>query len=165
MKLIKGIDYKYQIPRYAPFRIGEVVRICNKNNIKKYANSKEPYMNQLGVVIGYSTKSGSGPMTFAVRVIETNEVYMLYNYLLMSTGHFQRIPKFEPNDEVINKTNKIDGKWVKIIKPLNDDNYEVEVFKDKSKQTIKERSLRLPTIEELQYKNLEQKLPELEGIF
>ena len=164
-KLQKGIDYKYQIPSYAPFRVGDIVRICNARNLKRYAKSKEPYMNKLAVVIGYSTKSSSGPMTFAVRVIESNEEYLLYNYLLVKTGQRMHIPRFEVGDELINKSQKNEGKWVKITQQLADEQYEVEFFKDNAKCTVKERQLRLPSKEELIYKNLEQKLPELEGIF
>jgi len=164
-KLQKGIDYKYQVPSYAPFRVGDIVRICNARNLKRYAKSKEPYMDKLAVVIGYSTKSSSGPMTFAVRVKESGDEYLLYNYLMIKTGQRMHIPKFEIGDEVINKSSKNEGKWVKIIQQLKDEQYEVQFFKDNTKHVVKERQLRLPTQEELVYKNLEQKLPELEGIF
>jgi hypothetical protein len=166
-KLKKEIDYKYKIPSYAPLRVGDVVRICNAHGYKKYANSKEPYMNKLGVVIGYSTKSGGGPMTFAVRLGENGDEYLLYNYLLVKTGSRTFIPKFEEGDEVIVKSKKIDGKWAKVLEQdkSSEGLYRVQIFKDNSVQTMNEKQLRFPTKEELVYKNLEQKLPELEGIF
>lgn len=166
VKLKKGIEYKYQIPSYAPFRVGEVVRICNARDLKKYRKSTEPYMDKLGVVIGYSVKSGAGPMTFAVRVIDTGDEFLLYQYLLVKTPNPRMfIPKFEEGDELINKSKKIDAKWVTVLSVKGEGMYEVKISKDNSVKTVDERQLRLPTTEELQYKSLEQKLPELEGIF
>lgn len=166
-KLRKEIDYKYKIPSYAPLRVGDVVRVCNARDLKKYKNSKEPYMDKLGVVIGYSTKSGAGPMTFAIRIIETGDEYLLYTYLLIKTGSRTFVPKFEEGDEVIIKSNKIEGKWGKILEldKVIEGSYKVLVSKDQSVQVIKERQLRFPTKEELVYKNIEQKLPEIEGLF
>jgi hypothetical protein len=165
IKLQKNVEYKYKIPSYAPFRVGDIVRICNAKNIKKYQNSKEPYMNKLAVVIGYSTKSSSGPMTFAVRVIETGDEYLLYQYLLAKTEQRMHVPKFEIGDEVVLNSKKIEGKWVRIIKANQDATYDVIVLKDQKEYKVTERSLKFPTTEELAYKDLEQKLPELEGIF
>ena len=122
-------------------------------------------MDKLAVVIGYSTKSSSGPMTFAVRLLESKDEYLLYNYLMVKTGQRMHIPKFELGDELINKSSKNEGKWVKIIQQLKDEQYEVEFFRDNTKHVVKERQLRFPTQEELVYKKIEQKLPELEGIF
>jgi len=165
-KLLKGINYKYEIPYYAPFRVGDVVRISNVRNLKKYKNSTEPYMNKLAVVIGYSTKSSAGPMTFALRLVETGDEYLLYQYLLSKTGNTKMfVPKFEEGDEAINKSTQIDAKWVTVIKAIGDGIYEVRLSKDDSIQTVKEKQLRYPTEEEVKYKGLEQKLPELEGIF
>jgi hypothetical protein len=165
-KLLKGINYIYTIPYYASFRVGDVVRICNVRNLKKYENSKEPYMNKLAVVIGYSTKSSGGPMTFAVRLVETGDEYLLYEYLLSKTGNTKMfIPKFEEGEEVINKSTKLDAKWVTVVKSKGDGIYDVRLSKDNSIQSVKEKQLRSPTEEELKYKGLEQKLPELEGIF
>jgi hypothetical protein len=162
-KLQKGIEYKYKIPSYAPLRVGDVVRICNVRNIKKYQNSKEPYMNKLAVVIGYSTKSGGGPMTFAVRVMETGDEYLLYEYLLAKTDQYIWIPKFEEGDEVIINSNKVDGKWATVIS-AKDNAYEIRISKGGITQTVSERQLRYPKEEEMKYKELEQRIPELEGI-
>lgn len=165
-KLKKEIDYKYKIPSYAPLRVGDVVRVT-PGQYKKYQKSKEPYMHKLGVVIGYSTKSSGGPMTFAVRLVETGDEYLLYTYLLVRTGSRSFVPKFEEGDDVVIKSKKIDGKWGKVLG--QDDKeleaYRVQIFKDQSVHTFKERQLRFPTKDELVYKDLEQKLPELEGIF
>lgn len=164
IKLKKDLEYKYKIPSYAPLRVGDVVRICNVRNMKKYEKSKEPYMNKLAVVIGYSTKSGGGPMTFAVRVMETGDEYLFYEYLLAKTGQHIHVPKFEKGDEVISKSKKFGGKWVTIV-DAKDDTYQVRVSKDGSTQTVTEPQLRNPTKEELQNKSLELRLPELEGLF
>ena len=163
-KLQKDIEYKYKIPSYAPLKVGDIVRISNTKNLKRYEKSKEPYMNKLAVVIGYSTKSGAGPMTFAIRVLETGDEYLLYVYLLAKTGQRTHIPKFEKGDEVISKSKKFEGKWVTVL-DAKDDAYQVRVSKDNSIQTVAETQLRNPTKEELQNKGLELRLPELEGLF
>jgi hypothetical protein len=164
-KLKKGIDYKYKIPSYAPFKVGEIVRIANVRNLKRYAKSKEPYMNKLAVVIGYSTKSGAGPMTFAVRVIETGEEYLLYNYLLITTNQRTYVPKFDEGDELINISKKIDGKWMTVIEVLPNEEYKVMSHTDDKQKIVPEKALRIPTAEELSNKNIEQRLPELIGLF
>lgn len=163
-KLQKDIEYKYKIPYYAPLKVGDIVRISNTKNLKRYEKSKEPYMNKLAVVIGYSTKSGAGPMTFAVRMLETGDEYLLYVYLLAKTGQRTHIPKFEKGDEVISKSKKFDGKWVTIL-DVKDDVYQIRVSKDDSVRSVPENQLRNPTKEELQNKSLELRLPELEGLF
>ena len=117
IKLQKNIEYKYKIPSYAPFRVGDVVKICNARNIKKYQNFKEPYMNKLAVVIGYSTKSGAGPMTFAVRVMETGDEYLLYQYLLAKTEQRIHVPKFEVGDEVILNSKKLKANGLLLVRP------------------------------------------------
>ena len=168
IKLKKGIDYKYKIPSYAPLHVGDVVRIGNARNLKKYEKSTEPYMSKLAVVIGYSTKSGGGPMTFAVRVLENGDEYLLYTYLLIKTGQSIWIPRFEEGDELINKSTKIDGQWVKVIgveSGINQNMYRVILSKDKSEHIFPEKHLRTPTEEELRYKSLITRLPELDGMF
>jgi len=164
-KLKKGIDYKYKIPSYAPFKVGEIVKITNTLGLKKYNKSKDPYMNKLAVVIGYSTKSGAGPMTFAVRIPETGEEYLLYNYLLSSTGQRTFIPKFDVNDELINTSKKIEGKWMKVKEVLPNGEYKVLSLSNNSDIIVPEKGLRLPTPEELENKTVEQRLPELIGLF
>lgn len=164
-KLQKNVNYKYKIPSYANFRVGDIVRICNARQLKKYEKSKEPYMNQLAVVIGYSTKSGAGPMTFAVKVLETQDEYLLYEYLLLKTGQRMFVPKFDPGEIVVNRSKQVDAKWVKVIEAFPNETYKVSTSKDNVEYIVKERALRPPLPEELKYRELEHKLPELEGVF
>ena len=165
IKLQKGVQYKSKVPYYASFRVGDVVRICNVKNLKKYQNSTEPYMNKLAVVVGYSTKSASGPMTFAVRLIESGDEYLLYQYLLKKTGQQIWIPVFEEGDELISKSKKIKGKWMTVTEVLPNQMYKVLSHEDNNEYTLSEKELRMPSQSDLTFKTVEQTLPELIGMF
>jgi hypothetical protein len=165
--LTKYVNYTSVIPHYASFKLGDIVEFGNIG-IKKYQN--DPRNGKLAIIIGYAKKTTGVTTQYAVRFIESKKEELVYDYLLDKTNETTYVPKFDVGEEVINKIRSIEGKWAKIINvdPANQ-KYTIEITsqgKDLHKQfDVNEKQLRFPTKKDLEYKNIHQKLPELEGIF
>lgn len=164
-KLVKNIDFKTKIPSYASLKRGAVVKIQRPDFIKKYQKAKDSFFDKTAVVIGYAIQK-AGKISYAVRVVETGDEYILYNYLLASTGQTVWLPIYEVGEDVVVKSSKIKGKWAKVLDVNKDTGvYTIVLNMDQRLYKVKEKDLKSPTEKDLNFKTLETEFPEIEGTF
>ena len=94
---------------------------------------------------------------------------IIYDYRLEKTGETVHVPKFDKGEQLKFKVKPYRGKWIEVVEPKENQKCLIKIIsqdEDFEKQfETEEKNLRHPKKDEMKFKSLTTKLPELEGIF